>query len=348
MGEKSDAKGSTTWRKIADKVKTRMVRHEKRKKRRAVKSFDKDNSIAKKGADAATAFLWNYNSVEGILLSCAVFINLSGIMFQAFADCGRDIPGYYDPQKKLLTYVTIITVIMSFVYFGAVFGCEVIITINPPCIRGKEFNWKFWKKDKSKAEIARKKKLGIEDDDELDLSAGPLSLKSNPLMSGASVIKGDARVKAGDLPDDPPTVDSWHKVKRDYKSVEDEVAASQDALADLRSKINELKKSAALDKDSTAGKSAATRRSISVKKREFGARSAKRQLPRGKSAAKLKTSASKSNMDTTKGRPVATEKEVVMKGDWVEVRDASTGKPYYHNRVTGEVTWSQPTEFNNT
>ena len=91
--DKSDAKGSTTWRKIADKVKTRMVRHEKRKKRRAVKSFDKDNSIAKKGADVATAFLWNYNSVEGILLSCAVFINLSGIMFQAFADCGRDIPG---------------------------------------------------------------------------------------------------------------------------------------------------------------------------------------------------------------------------------------------------------------
>merc|ERR1712146_844988 len=163
-----------------------------------------------------------------------------------------------------------------------------------------------------------------------DLSAGPLSLKSNPLMSGASVIKGgDARVKAEDLPNDPPTVDSWHKVKGDYKSVEDEVAASQDALADLRAKVNELKKTAAMSKDAKLGKSAATRRSISVKKREFGARSAKRRLPRGKSAAKFKTSASKRSMDSTKGRPVATEKEVVMKGDWVEVRDASTGKPYY-------------------
>merc|ERR1711871_709492 len=147
MGEKSDAKGSTTWRKIGEKVKTRMVRHEKRKKRRAVKSFDKDNSIAKKGADVATAFLWNYNSAEGILLSCAVFINLSGIMFQAFADCRRDIPGYYDGQKRLLTYVVIAVVTLSILYFLIVFISEVVSTINPPCLRNRKggFNLKFWK-----------------------------------------------------------------------------------------------------------------------------------------------------------------------------------------------------------
>ena len=195
---------------------------------------------------------------------------------------------------------------MSFVYFGAVFGCEVIITINPPCIRGKEFNWKFGK-DKSKAESARKKKLGIEDDDELDANAGPLSLKSNPLMSGASVIKGDARVKAEDLcvvsglfvfhssrecayvsahyyagRMTPPRWTRGTKLNATINQSKTKLRPSQDALADLRAKINELKKSAAMDKDSMAGKSSATRRSISVKKREFGARSAKRRLPRGK------------------------------------------------------------------
>ena len=72
--------------------------------------------------------------------------------------------------------------------------------MNPPCLRDKEFNWKFWKKDKSKAERARKQKLGIDDDDELDVNAGPLSLKSNPLMPGAGEIKGgSARVKVEDL-----------------------------------------------------------------------------------------------------------------------------------------------------
>merc|ERR1711871_343359 len=102
-------------------------------------SFDKDNSIAKKGADVATAFLWNYNSVEGTLLSCAVFINLAGIMFQAYADCGRDLGSYYEPQKKALTYIVMIVITTSILYFCLVFGSEVISAINPPCLRGKKF-----------------------------------------------------------------------------------------------------------------------------------------------------------------------------------------------------------------
>ena len=88
---------STTWSKIMVRVNKRIKEFEERRiKKRSTINFKRDGvkGVASRGAAATGTFFFNYNTVEGILLSCAVFINPSGIMFQAFADCGRDIPGF--------------------------------------------------------------------------------------------------------------------------------------------------------------------------------------------------------------------------------------------------------------
>ena len=39
-----------------------------------------------------------------------------------------------------------------------------------------------------------------------------------------------------------------------------------------------------------------------------------------------------------------TKKSVKVLGDWVEILDEASGNPYFHNRKTGEITWTRPSQ----
>ncbi len=49
---------------------------------------------------AAVSYFWNYNTVESVLLFCAVVINLSGVMFES----GQFDSGLYNSQRDTLTW----------------------------------------------------------------------------------------------------------------------------------------------------------------------------------------------------------------------------------------------------
>ena len=84
---------------------------------------------------AATAipgkdYLFSYNTMEAVLLSCGCFVCLSGIMFQT----GDDSNPVYAAQRDVLTVLVMVVVFGSLTYFFTVFGTEVMVTFG--CLSG--------------------------------------------------------------------------------------------------------------------------------------------------------------------------------------------------------------------
>jgi len=75
----------------------------------------------KSNAEAARRYFFDYNTVEMVLLLCAVLICLSGIMFESgrFEDQASLLY-----QRDIIAYIAIIVVVMSLVYYIIVFLSE--------------------------------------------------------------------------------------------------------------------------------------------------------------------------------------------------------------------------------
>jgi hypothetical protein len=81
-------------------------------------SMEKQRATARM---AAVSFFWNYNTVESVLLFSAVLVNLAGVMFES----GRFDSGLYEQQKQFLTWVVILIIAVSIIYFFVVLFSEV-------------------------------------------------------------------------------------------------------------------------------------------------------------------------------------------------------------------------------
>lgn len=75
---------------------------------------------------AAANFLYNYNTVESMLLACAVVVNLAGVMFES----GRFESEYYQEQRDAVTFLVMIVIIASIIYWCVVFISEVAATLR--------------------------------------------------------------------------------------------------------------------------------------------------------------------------------------------------------------------------
>lgn len=120
-------KGSALHARLA-KALADAKRRQRKSGRSATKLGDTRDSVSMAGfAQATSAYFYNYNTCEAVLLACAVFINLAGIMFES----GHFDSGFYEGQKKTLTYIVMITVISSILYvacLGCV--CECVCTVS--------------------------------------------------------------------------------------------------------------------------------------------------------------------------------------------------------------------------
>jgi hypothetical protein len=88
-----------------------------------VKSDSKTGGKKKKRKQAARKYFWDFNTVEQVLISCAIFICLAGVMFES--DRFSGVGDAYSWQRDLLTYLTIACVLFSVIYYGAVMTSEV-------------------------------------------------------------------------------------------------------------------------------------------------------------------------------------------------------------------------------
>lgn len=79
--------------------------------------------------EKAGVLLSDYNTVEQVLLACAILVNLAGIMLES----GRFDTDYYEQQRDTITILAILTIVFSIVYIVIVFLTEVTPTIAPKC-----------------------------------------------------------------------------------------------------------------------------------------------------------------------------------------------------------------------
>jgi hypothetical protein len=70
-------------------------------------------------------WLFNYNTVEEIMLFAAVIVCLMGIMYQA-----NEVSTYYPESKDSVTAVVLIVIIGAIVYFAVVFITEIVVLYN--------------------------------------------------------------------------------------------------------------------------------------------------------------------------------------------------------------------------
>jgi len=84
----------------------------------------KDQKKKRKKDAKMREYFFDYNTVEQVLLACAIFVCVAGVMFESdrFAN---DITGRYDWQRKIIVYGVMTVVIFSLVYYLCVFSSEV-------------------------------------------------------------------------------------------------------------------------------------------------------------------------------------------------------------------------------
>jgi len=134
---------------------------------------------------ATANYFFNYNTVEAYLLTAAIIVALSGVMFESDR-FGND---KYEGQKGALTAWVIFVITISIVYWLTVFGTEVALTIKPD----------LWQKKATK-----EKKKGEENDGfEMKQGLNPLHHQSSAggvdtdAVARANVSKAQAEAALG-------------------------------------------------------------------------------------------------------------------------------------------------------
>jgi hypothetical protein len=144
-------------------------------------------------------FFFNYNTVEAVLLFCAVLVNLSGIMFES----GQLENGN---QNDALAYLVICLISFSLLYFCIVLGAELLFAFFPDC-------WLF------------RKKIEEEEDHGTEFTS------DNPLVQN-----GNAGASAPD-PLDGLAEDEGNHTHEDLQEMQDIIQQQKDEIKQLQQQL---------------------------------------------------------------------------------------------------------------
>jgi hypothetical protein len=162
--------GVAVHRKIAERIKAIEKAKSMYHRQKALQKLD--SYQASKGKKKVLEYFWDYNTVEAVLLSCAILICLAGVMFESdrFADQPDGQVSRHAWQRDIITYATILLVILSLIYYGTVFLSETGV-LQVACLIALFA-------DKKKARHRRQEKEAAEGTDtEVTLSSNPMMLK---------------------------------------------------------------------------------------------------------------------------------------------------------------------------
>jgi hypothetical protein len=195
--------------------------------RRAVKLGD-----AKSASDlgkATAQYFWNYNTVEAVLLGCAVLVNLAGVMFES----GRfdaEYAEYYQGQRTALTWLTLTVIAFAVSYFMLVFVSEILATVNPnwSCFGGQKKGRKSQAADQMSAIEMGSSKMGggplggVADD-------GPGDYVSNPMFLGSGKVadRGRSESRLAEKAEHVSTVAAMTAETRSLKAEVERLRGSQ-------------------------------------------------------------------------------------------------------------------------
>ena len=257
--------------------------------------------------ESVANFLWDYNTVESTLLFCACLILMSGIMFES----GQleDTEGTFtNVSAQILSLLTLLIIISSFVYFAMVLMAEIAVSLNPALF-----------KQISKWSRAIHRDSSIDDEDEFDDGDMMTHMTANPLN------QRQAEAKAQTL------------LERTRQ--QDAILALQNMqLRGLRRKKETQSRRSSSPRGLTSPRRSLIAESASKLSSKFSAKwihhtESKKTIQR---EAPHRDSISKSKIDTSKnsGLPEG----------WIAAIDPDTNETYYANPSTGETSWDTPEE----
>lgn len=165
---------------------------------------------------SVASFFWNYNTVEAVLLGCAVLVTLSGVMFES----NRFQSEYYQAQRDAITYFVLFIIFASIVYFFIVLGSEIAVTCAPK---------KFTKKGKDGKPIT-KKKASMMPGQGVEMSAASMASASaasmNPMFVAAA--QAGALESGGDVDQmlsssKAPNAQQWPALQAGLRRMQEQV-----------------------------------------------------------------------------------------------------------------------------
>ncbi len=342
-------------------------------KHRRYKKKLEDKKEEKLSREAVKSYFWDYNTVEATMLACAIFVCLSGVMFESGQFQRPDL----EYQKEIITWLTLLVLAFSFLYYFTVFVAEVGGSNYCQCFATKKSSHQKMK--------------------EADLDRG-MSFTSNRSMSQSS--DGDDHGFAGINPMVAAKLaqsgggGGGARSEEDWELIKKELERMQEVNTKMHNEIRDMKKKeAAMGGGMSPAMGRKKKKKKGKKMKEFSSRTLGNKASAEEEAAigetmgrvsggkkkklglmgkkKKSKSPGKSKKSFEKGiemqpttspkggrekadsivvstaTPLATPKRrgtVTKKGDWLEAKDPTTGRSYWHNSKTNESTWTDPTK----
>ena len=292
----------------------RKISSKKSMKSMSAKESKRMNSSLKKAKDSkkqaknkAKEFFFDYNTVEQVLLACAILVCLAGVMFESdrFQSVNASGKLRYGWMRDVVTYSIISVVIASLLYLVIVFMSEVL-GYTPPCLQ------RLFADKKNHALLSAAETIQDQEDNQIEMQI------VNPAASAAQVA-------------DAQQLKDLQEKLTHQEQVNDSLAAArlkQNRDMSKNSKIN-LKKNKKKGRGKGKGKG----------KKDFGAKRTSFGAKEDGSLFQMKSDESSKDQQTS---PVKTGRRSNVRrtntGSEIHV-DGTSGKEYKHNEVTGNTEW---------
>jgi len=183
-----------------------------------------------------TTWLFNYNTVEAILLFSAIIVNLMGIMYQA----GTVTSTVYRSGRDGITAVIIVVVALTITYFVTVVVTEITILCNEAS-RRRALAMQRTAKAGAAAASGGKKVAGgtgagasggaaaAGDKADGDFNAGNVENQMNPMFLGTGGVGAPGSASSANeaimAQREPPSVDLWRVFQSSYTDLHTQVEA---------------------------------------------------------------------------------------------------------------------------
>lgn len=184
-----------------------------------------------------TSWLFEYNTVEEIMLFAGVIICLMGIMYQA-----NEVNTYYPESKDSVTAVVLIVIIAAIIYFVTVLVTEIVIMYNEEH-RAKRLAAESTRKrakgvSNDNADDKQRRGQGRLVDESGDINTGKLDTQMNPLFMNKG---GDGVSATSGLGIDsimaqrtPPPPELWIVFQQGYADLHTQLEAANTKLAEAK------------------------------------------------------------------------------------------------------------------
>jgi hypothetical protein len=195
-----------------------------------------ESQLARRTISAVT-FFWNYNTVESVLLFCAVLVNLAGVMFES----GQLDQNGFEAQKAFITWVVVIIIVLSILYFFVVLFSEIYLMCTANSKRNQA---KALAAAKKQAELNRRKQQPVTGQASFDARAE--SAAQNPLFA-VRVLGSDGDFDDGTSLEalltlkDAPTIGQWNAVVVGTKNLLEANREFAASTAKLKQEVQQLR-----------------------------------------------------------------------------------------------------------